>query len=139
MLLEFPIREVGILLPDWVGALDDDHWLKQEIYSVIKDSLGNIKKLNQLKESIKKISQSENILSSNISNMDLGTGCSVLELEIDKSLFYKILSDQSGLLIDNDQTLVTIIRELSLIKKEYDKMSYAINELKTGYGIYHQR
>lgn len=136
VLFEFPIREVGIFLPDWVGALDDDHWLKQDIYSIIKESLGGLKKINQLKESAKKLVLSENILSSNISNIDLGTGTTTLELTVDKTLFYKILSDQSGLLIDNDQTLVTIIRELSIVKKEYDKISYAMNEVKNkGYGI----
>ena len=38
MLYEFPIERLNINFPRWVDGLNDDHWLKKELYSEIKDA-----------------------------------------------------------------------------------------------------
>ena len=51
-------------------------------------------------------------------------------------LFYEMLSKTTGIEIKNESELFTLINEFSKIKKEYDKMSYAIHEVnEKGYGI----
>ncbi|MFO7160801.1 MAG: stage IV sporulation protein A, partial [[Clostridium] cellulosi] len=32
VLFEFPVKEIGVDLPDWIAALDMDHWLHSSLY-----------------------------------------------------------------------------------------------------------
>ena len=51
-------------------------------------------------------------------------------------VFYKILGELSGLEISDEENLVNVIRELSSVKTEYDKVKAAIDEVnQKGYGI----
>lgn len=52
ILYEFPIERLNIVFPKWVDGLCDDHWLKKELYSEIKDSFNNVKILKQVDGSI---------------------------------------------------------------------------------------
>jgi stage IV sporulation protein A len=45
VLLEFPIREIGINMPQWVEALDDNHWLKSGMLNSVKDTFKNVRKI----------------------------------------------------------------------------------------------
>ena len=66
----------------------------------------------------------------------LGTGEINISIELNEDLFYKVLTEISGVEIDNEGDLFTTIRDLASTKKEYDKISYALEEVKTkGYGI----
>ena len=38
VLEEFPVTEIGFDLPEWFNILDLDHWLKQDIIGIVKDS-----------------------------------------------------------------------------------------------------
>ena len=51
-------------------------------------------------------------------------------------LFYKVLTEISGVQISNEGDLFSTITILANTKKEYDKVSYALEEVKAkGYGI----
>ena len=68
--------------------------------------------------------------------MDLGSGYITLNLSTPDELFYNILGELSGLKIDGEEDLIQTICDLSKVKTEYDKISYALDEVKrTGYGI----
>ena len=47
-LYEFPIEKMNINFPKWVDGLSDSHWLKEELYSEIKDAFSNIRILKQV-------------------------------------------------------------------------------------------
>jgi stage IV sporulation protein A len=51
-------------------------------------------------------------------------------------LFYEILSQQTGMEIQNEAQLMSILMQLSQVKGEYDKISDALSSVKaTGYGV----
>ncbi|MBQ3378736.1 MAG: stage IV sporulation protein A [Clostridia bacterium] len=138
ILFEFPIKELAFYLPDWLSALPKAHWLWQTIFDGIKGALSGIKKISAAESIIQEISSAENIKNGELKKIDLGCGRVDVRLSLDKSLYYKILSDETGLSITSDAALIGMMKELALAKKEYDKISYAINEVKnTGYGIVH--
>jgi stage IV sporulation protein A len=65
-----------------------------------------------------------------------GMGKGMLSAEIPQSVFYEILNSQSGFNIKDEEELMTLLTNLSGMKKEYDKISDALAELEeTGYGI----
>ena len=57
-------------------------------------------------------------------------------LRFPDSLFYKTLNERSGLNINDKQALLKEIEALSKMKKEYQKVAYALGEVdRKGYGI----
>ena len=53
-----------------------------------------------------------------------------------RSLFYETLSQQSGFEVHDDGDLLGLLSRLAQVKREYDKVAGALEEVKeTGYGI----
>lgn len=136
ILFEFPIKEISIDMPKWLNTLESDHWLKSSIFNDVKNSLVNVGKLNELNDCINKIKENENITNIYIENIDLGRGKANIVISINNDLFYSILSSSTGLEIKDESELISFMLELSNMKKEYEKIKCALDEVNaTGYGI----
>ena len=136
ILYEFPIDTININFPKWVDGLDMSHWLKKQLFTEIKDAFSNIKMLKEIDASIVSIQKTEIIDNSRVSEINLGNGNIEITINLNDQLFYKVLTEISGVDISKEDDLFSIVTELARTKKEYDKISYALNEVKTkGYGI----
>ena len=136
ILYEFPIEQINLNFPHWVDGLDYDHWLKNELYTEIKDAFSNVRLLKQVSPSIQKLQNTEVITKTTINEILLGTGSINVSIELIEELFYKILTEISGVEIENEGDLFSTITTLASTKKEYDKIAYALEEVKAkGYGI----
>ena len=136
ILYEFPIEKMNINFPKWVDGLSDSHWLKEELYSEIKDAFSDIRILKQVDAGIAKLQNTKIINNTNISEIKLGEGSINITVNLYDELFYKILTEISGVEISNEGDLFSTITTLAETKKEYDKIANALEEVKaTGYGI----
>jgi len=136
ILYEFPIDRININMPRWVDGLEDTHPLKQEIYSHIKDTFRDIRMLKEINNCNKKVEELDSIESSNLEEINLGTGNINIRISLKEELFYKTLTEITGVEIATESDMFSIIKELSNTKKEYDKIAYAMHEVKAkGYGI----
>ena len=136
ILFEFPVEQININYPKWIDSLDCNHWLKENLFNDIKKSFDNINVLKEIDNSLDNMQDTDIIKKSVINDINLGTGEINVSIDLKDDLFYKILSEVSGIDITNEGDLFSIISELSSTKKEYDKISCALNDVKTkGYGI----
>lgn len=136
ILYEFPIEQINLSLPKWVNTLDDSHWLKQSLYSDIKNSFSNIRVLKEVKPCVDNISSTDVINNSVLQEINLGNGNINISIELKDNLFYQILSDMTGVNISDEGDLFSVLTSFAQTKKEYDKISYALESAKaTGYGI----
>ncbi len=136
ILFEFPVNEIFIETPKWMDTLENDHWLPKELFGAVSSGISQITNIREAIEWCRKTQVSENIRSISVEGMDLGSGCVSAKLDTAESLFYTILQEKTGLQIDGDDSLITVLEELSEIKKEYDKVAFALHEVKAkGYGI----
>ncbi len=136
ILYEFPIERINFNLPRWIDGLNQDHWLKKELFNEIKDSFQEVRVLNQVNICVQKIQRTEIINKTMVDEILLGTGEVNISIQLMDELFYKVLTEISGVKIDNEGDLFATITNLANTKKEYDKISYALEEVKTkGYGI----
>ena len=136
ILYEFPIERMNINFPRWVDGLPCDHWLKKELLSEIKDAFSNVKLLKQIDSGISKIQKTEIIDKTIVDEILLGTGNVNITINLMEDLFYKVLTEISGVDISNEGDLFSCITSFAKTKKEYDKISYALEEVKAkGYGI----
>ena len=136
ILYEFPIEKMNINFPKWVDGLSDSHWLKEELYSEIKNAFSNIHILKQVDNSLTKLQSTQIIEKTVIDEIKLGEGTINISISLYEELFYKILTEISGVDIKNEGDLFSTITELANTKKAYDKVANALEEVKaTGYGI----
>lgn len=136
MLYEFPIERININFPRWVEGLPEDHWLKQELYDELKMAFKDIKILKQVDSRITNLQNTDVISSSLINEIRLGSGSITITVNLLDDLFYKVLTEISGVNISNEGELFSSMISFANIKKEYDKVASALQEVNTkGYGI----
>ncbi len=136
ILYEFPIDTINISYPKWIDSLPDTHSLKQSLYSEIKSAFSGIRLIKQIDTSIAKIQKTDIITNTSLQTIDLGTGSASVLVNLNDSLFYDVLTEISGVSISNEADLFSIITEFASRKKEYDKIAYALEEVRAkGYGI----
>ena len=120
----------------WITGLAKGHWLKDEIFSKVRESAQDIKLVREVKQAAEKIRECQYITDSKIAEIDLGQGSVTIQVNLDSTLFYKILGETTGIEIVNESDLLPILMELNKIKKEYEKIKPALDEVEaTGYGI----
>jgi stage IV sporulation protein A len=136
VLFEFPVKEIGIDLPDWIAALDTEHWLHSSIYSSIHDSAKDITKIREVRRAVTGIQQNDYVVNVMLDNVDLGKGTAAMNVTVAPGLFYKVLGETTGLEINGEGDLIELMMSLSQTKKEYEKVRNALEEVEaTGYGI----
>ncbi|WP_367926304.1 stage IV sporulation protein A [uncultured Ruthenibacterium sp.] len=135
VLFEFPMKEIAFAMPKWVTALEPGHWLQDSIYKAIQQYAENISIMKEAIQSGNTI-QCEYIKGGHLRSLDMGTGCIVMELSLQDDIFYKILSEETGLEVFDEASLMPCIISLANIRRKYEKIESALEEVNaTGYGI----
>lgn len=135
VLYEFPVREISINFPKWINSLPVNHWLRGDLIKSLKSAEGihHIRDINLFGLCLEK---SENTMGCKVNNIDLGHGSAEITINVNPELFYKVLAENTGLVINDELELMNSITELSAIKKEYMRVKDALDEVEaTGYGI----
>ena len=136
ILYAFPMRELRVYLPRWLDAIEDDHPLKSVLYEALLQRVHEITSLGQAERTLAQLQNLEQVLDFSIRNLDLATGCVSCALTFPETLFYEILSAKTGMSIQTQAELLSLLVELAAIKKEYDKIADALASVNTtGYGI----
>lgn len=136
VLFEFPVREINFHLPAWMDCLDMDHWLKKGVVDGIRNNVSDVFRLRDIDGAMLNFDNMENIKKTDISELKLGEGVINVSLEANDGLFYRILGEVSGYNVDNDFGLVSLVKDLSQSKREYDKVKDALKDVKDyGYGM----
>lgn len=136
VLLSFPIKEINIRMPKWITALDKNHWLKKEIFDLLKSSAADIVNIDGVKNVADRISECEYVTSCGVEKLDLGKGGGNINVNIKNELFYKILGETTGIELTDESALMPCMIELAEIKRKYEKVKTALDEVQaTGYGI----
>lgn len=136
VLFQFPIREITVEMPRWIDVLAKDHWLKTGIYECILNSISGLCRIDSLDSLKTLVSDYEFIQSAEVREIDLGTGTATLNIILQEGLFYRIVKEVSGFDVDGEDKLMALLAEMAEVKKQYDKISGALQEVQQkGYGI----
>ena len=136
ILAEFPIKEIKVDLPGWITMLDKNHWLRSSVFGKISELANEMKKINDVNSFSKKISDCEYIQSSSVSGTNLSDGSARINVALHPALFFKILEEETGIAVENEQSLMAKMKELSAAQSSYKRIRNALDEVEaTGYGI----
>ena len=133
---DFPLESVGFFLPDWLEALPESNALKSAVIRDIIDSCGEIEKYRDLNEAVSSLSHREEISFAERSKSEMGEGRSYITLCLPRSLYYRSISEETGVEIRNDGDLFSALTEMSAVKGEYDRIRDALESVREkGYGV----
>ena len=136
LLYEFPVEEIRLSFPKWMDGLDFSHPLKAKLFEQLQNAFTDVSALKDVSNCVNKIETTDIISKTFVNNIMLGTGKVSISIQLRDELFYQVLSQMTGMEITNEGELFSIISDLACTKKKYDKISYALEEVKTkGYGI----
>lgn len=136
VLEEFPLKSIGLFLPEWLEALPVDNELRAQIFANILESCDGVCKIKDCYESVGKLTQCENISEASIRKSDLGNGNLEVNVCLPRALYYKTISEQTGIQVNNDGDLISTLAEMSAVKLDYDKLRSALEDVRTkGYGV----
>ncbi|MCM1226840.1 MAG: stage IV sporulation protein A [Clostridium sp.] len=136
VLFAFPVKEINIKTEKWITGLEKGHWLKSEVFTAVKEAAEGIGIVSEVQNAAEKMSECKYITETRIKDIKLGQGSVTVQISLDSSLFYKILGEATGIEIVNESDLLPLLTELNGIKKEYEKIKPALDEVEaTGYGI----
>lgn len=136
VLYEFPVDSISFNLPSWFKRLDNNDKLRKSITQSIMNNANDVNCVRCTYDFINKLCENEDIIDSKIAHIDLSCGKIVIDVGVDNNYFYSILSDKCGIEIHNDDDLLKEIINLSQIKKQYERIAQALEQVdQTGYGI----
>ncbi len=134
ILFEFPLREIAFEMPRWVTLLEQGHWLQKSLYDAaitLANSTACMKDLMRQSGV-----ESEYVDKCKLVSAQLATGCVAMQLSLLPHLFYKVLSDVTGLDVKDEASLMPCVMQMAKTKLQYEKIRCALEEVQaTGYGI----
>lgn len=136
VLYEFPVREIKVTMPLWLGGLSAEHEIRRSLNECIASTVGKLSRISDIKLLCRALSDNCNASSVRLESVDLGSGKAEITVDIDRSLFYKTVADTTGLELFDDCDLIDFLKEMKVIKARYEKVKNALDEVEaTGYGI----
>lgn len=136
LLYQFPISEVGFVIPGFLKGLAEDHNIKSTIIGGIREWCQNLNTVRQVKESIGGLADRVIVDGVIIKDMNLGNGSITAEIQPVEGLFYQLISEITNQKVEDDSQFFPLIKELADAKKSYDKIAMAMAQVEEmGYGI----
>lgn len=134
VLYEFPVTEITYKIPKWAANLSKDHWLMTQIEDFIVSSSSGEDRIRNILDSLK-----GNVCDNfepDIRTINLSTGMIITYIDIDNSVFYKIMSEENNITLKNESDLFILLTELLSAKSKFEVFNSAVSSaLATGYGI----
>lgn len=136
VLYEFPIQQIAVALPRFVSILSANHPVQSSVYDSLRQAGSAAHTMRDLQAMAQALCENEWINDARIANMDLGTGCARLVADVPNSVFYQIVTEQTGIQMKDEADLIPVLTRLSATAKEYERIAGALEQAQaTGYGV----
>lgn len=135
ILFAFPVSELRFYVPKWVEMLPRDHKIKADMLTYVKEVLNQVSEIRDVAGMVK-TPESPYISEVKTGEISMDTGCVSVEIKVDDSYYYEMLSDMTGTNISGEYDLIGTMKELSALRKEYESVKDAMEAVKMkGYGV----
>ncbi|HJA71449.1 MAG TPA: stage IV sporulation protein A [Candidatus Lachnoclostridium stercoravium] len=134
VLKEFPVTEMDFFIPKWLEILSPSHWLKAQVIQGAKEMMKNIIHMKDVADFLPP--SSEAITGMKIRSMEMADGSVAVDVNVDDSFYYQILSDYVGIPIEGEYQLMQLLADMAKMKTEYEKVQNAMSQVRLkGYGV----
>ena len=142
ILLEFPVTQMDFFIPKWTEMLPREHPIKASILDAALGMLAKIDKVRDVHalsgERTKEAFYMEEkpVGAIQIAGMNLSTGTVTVRMEVDDKYYFAYISDMTGVQITGEYQMISMLRGLSAMKADYEKVKDAMYAVEQkGYGV----
>lgn len=137
ILYEFPIVKMEFYIPKWAEMLPVSNRMKENVIENAREILNTVTKAKDMKL-IKKQENSEYISDIHLDKVDLAQGLLKIKIDMEDKYYYENISELTGVPIQGEYQLISLIKELSSQKNAFAKVADAVNAVQMkGYGVIH--
>lgn len=134
VLYEFPINRVEFYIPKWTEMLAPDHRMKQELIQKAGEILNRMQKARDTLENT--YETGEYVTAIQMEQLDLSRGCVKIRMDVAEKFYYENISELTGVDIQGEYQLISMIKEMSERKEAYEKIADAFDAVTVkGYGV----
>lgn len=136
VLLEFPVREIRLSVPQWLCALDSEHYLVQHVLDAVRSvgKQGCVMRQSDVFEDA--FDDSDYAREVQKTATIPGEGRMDFTLSLKEGLFNRVLSEECGTEIQGDAHLLELMKSLMQAKASHDLVADALGSVRsTGYGM----
>lgn len=135
VLLEFPLTEVEFHMPRWVEMLPLTHAVKQEVIKKGKEMMEGIRVVRDIGQ-VQSAEDSPCIHRIKLDRVALDTGKAVYSMDMEEHCYYEMLSEMTGMELQDEYDLMEQLKTLSGMQKKYGKVIKAMDMVRQkGYGM----
>lgn len=135
ILYEFPLTMIEFYMPKWVEMLSNEHRMKKDIIGGMKELMGKLNHIRDITPNLFFV-DSEYVKKCKLDSIDMSNGCVKVILDVDDSYYYEMLSDLIGETIQGEYQLLSVLKEMAKMKREYTKVLHAMEAVRyKGYGV----
>ena len=136
LLSQFPACEVDFVLPGYLDALPNTHWIKSTMIESVKNWMVSFDTIGQVMDTFQSIADGLIVKDIKIKKADMAEGTVVMEPRLEEGLYYKVIEELMGAPVENDSQLFLLLKEYSTAKIAFDSIKGALEQVKTSdYGI----
>lgn len=136
VLYEFPLRKIVINMPSWIRGCEKESELNVKLNECVLSAGKSISKISDLNTFTENILSDKIFSKAVVNKVDLGMGSVYIDAAIENTYFYNLLTGITDKEIKDDADLIDILKDFSAIKKKYEKIAAALEQVNsTGYGI----
>ena len=112
------------------------HRIRASLLESIRECADKVTKIGDVREAFTSLSDNEYVKSASAESIDLGTGKAEFSVTMNDGLYYEVISELTGFDIGGEEALISLLRDLSAMKSEYERVSDALCDVdEKGYGI----
>jgi stage IV sporulation protein A len=135
ILYEFPLTRISFYMPKWVEMLPFEHKMKQDIVTQVKALMTDLSSIRDITAGNLSM-ESEYIKKCKLDGVNMSDGSVRIILDVDDSYYYEMLSDLVGEPIESEYQLLSTLKDMARMKREYVKVLYALEAVRSkGYGV----
>ena len=137
ILYEFPMVKMEFYIPKWAEMLAESNRMKESIIENARTILNHVTKAKDVR-GIEDLIDSEYIAGIHLDKMDLANGLLKIKMDMEEKFYYENISELTGVPIEGEYQLISLIKELSEKKDAFAKVADAVNAVgMKGYGVIH--
>lgn len=135
ILYEFPISAIEFHMPKWVEMLPLNNKLKSDIVLKVREMIRKYNTIRDIKEMPVTV-ESAYVKRCKTDQINLADGCVKIQMDVDQNYYYEMLSELVGEEIPGEYQLISKLKEMATMKKEYSKVLQALQAVRyKGYGV----
>lgn len=145
ILMEFPVTRIDYFIPKWTEMLPIEHPVKAALLHAAGDFFKRIDKISDagalgaeknLAEQMNAHGDDAFFKDIQLQSMNLSDGTVAIRMDIDDKFYFSYISEMTGVEIDGEYQMISMLQSLAQMKKEYERVKDAMDAVEQkGYGV----